>query len=190
MKIEKILIDLFPLTFKEFCFIFSQPYSDCIEKVNEFDEFSSDMAKRTFRRFNKYTFENCILVCLNDDKPAKCGSIDLTNLTKSETPLDQRICIETYLRSAYFNNQYSTCREKCPLECNTVNYIASSSSAAYPPESYKRLMDIYFNTSLSFKPTNSRFLNIKNIEERILSVNIFYKVTDLNNFESKNRFSK
>jgi len=176
MKIKKIIIGLFRLS-KEFCLFFRQPYSDCIEKVNELDEFASDMAKLTFRRFNKYTFEKCILICLNDDSSTKCDGIDLPELTNSVLSIEQRICIERYLMTAYLNNQYPTCREKCPLECKTVNYMISSSSAAYPSESYKRLMDIYFNTSLSFKPTNSRFLNIENIEERILAVNIFYKVT-------------
>jgi len=38
------------------------------------------------------------------------------------------------------------------------------------------ILEIYFNSSLSFKPNNSRFVNLTEHEDQILAVNIFYKV--------------
>ena len=134
------------------------------------------MAKRTFKHFKRYTQKNCILICLNDSGSRQCG-VDLPELNQTKLSLTDQICIDVFLRDAYMNSSFiTTCLEKCPIECNSVHYDVSSSSAAYPSESYKRFLDIYFNASVSFKPTNSRFVNITEHEDKILAVNIFYKV--------------
>jgi hypothetical protein len=84
---------------------------------------------------------------------------------------------DLFLRESYLNaSLIYGCKEQCPIECNSVNYEVRSSSAAYPSESYKHFLEIYFSSSLSFKLNNSRFVNLTEHEDKILAVNIFYKV--------------
>jgi len=114
-------------------------------------------------------------MCLNDEffrnKGVKLPEIQPTNNLPLQIENDQ------FLTSSYLNASFIySCMEKCPIECNSVNYEMRSSSAAYPSESLKRLLEIYFDSSLSFKPNNLRFLNLTEHEDKILAVNIFYKV--------------
>ncbi len=114
-------------------------------------------------------------MCLNDEffrnKGVKLPEIQPTNNLPLQIENDE------FLTSSYLNASFIySCMEKCPIECNSVNYEMRSSSAAYPSESLKRLLEIYFDSSLSFKPNNLRFLNLTEHEDKILAVNIFYKV--------------
>jgi len=131
---------------------------------------ASDTAKRTFRLFKKYTQKNCVIVCLDDIGFEKCKV--QRELHFSKISLIDQLCIETFLGRSYNSSLLSTCLEKCPIECNTVKYTLSASSAAYPSESFKRLMNIYFNALKSLS-----FANLSEHEDKILAVNIFYKVT-------------
>jgi len=154
---------------------FSLPYSNCTETVTDEADLASDTAKRTFKRFTKYTQDKCVLMCLNDEFFRNTG-VDLPEIQPINN-LTLQIANDVFLSQSYLNSSLIYgCKEKCPIECNSVNYEVRSSSAAYPSESYKRLLEIYFNSSLSFKPNNSRFVNLTEHEDKILAVNIFYKV--------------
>jgi len=161
-----------------FCFQisnFSHPYSNCTETVTAEEDLKSDRAKRTFKRFKKYTQDKCILMCLNDEFIIKYG----VELPEIQPIINRALQVnnDIFLRDSYLNpSLIYGCMEKCPIECNSVNYEVRSSSAAYPSESYKRILEIYFNSSLNFKPSDSRFLNLTEHEDKILAVNIFYKV--------------
>jgi len=114
-------------------------------------------------------------MCLNDQffiiHKKELPEIEPTN------NLTLQIENDKFITSSYYNSSLIYgCIEKCPTECNSVNYEVRSSSAAYPSESYKRLLEIYFSSSLSFKPSNSRFLNMIDHKHKILEVNVFYKV--------------
>jgi len=114
-------------------------------------------------------------MCLNDEFVIKNG-VDLTEIQPINN-VSYQIKNDLFLRESFSNaSLIYGCMEKCPLECNSVNYEMRSSSAAYPSDSYKRLLEIYFSSSLSFKPSNSRFVNLTEHEDKILAVNIFYKV--------------
>jgi hypothetical protein len=114
-------------------------------------------------------------MCLNDEFFRNYGD-DLPEIQPTNVVYYQ-IINDVFLRGSYLNaSLIYGCNEKCPIECNSVNYEVRSSSAAYPSESYKRILEIYFNSSLSFNPNNSRFLNMTKHEDKILAVNIFYKV--------------
>jgi len=114
-------------------------------------------------------------MCSNDLFVKRYG-VDLPEVKPTNALLLQ-IFNDIFLRESYSNaSLIYGCMEKCPIECNSVNYEVRSSSAAYPSESYKRLLEIYFSSSLSFNPNNSRFLNLTEHEDKILAVNIFYKV--------------
>jgi len=118
-------------------------------------------------------------MCLNDEFLIKHGK-GLPEIQQTEKDLGNQYDNDKFLRESYLNaNLIYGCMEKCPIECNSVNYEVRSSSAAYPSESYKRLLEIYFRSSLSFKPNNSKFLNLTEHEDKILAVNIFYKVDHL-----------
>ncbi len=114
-------------------------------------------------------------MCLNDEffrnNGVKLPEIEPTNNLTLQIANDEFL-IKSYLNASFI---YS-CMEKCPTECNSVNYEMRSSSAAYPSESLKRLLEIYFDSSVSFKPNNLRFLNLTEHEDKILAVNIFFKV--------------
>ncbi len=141
-------------------------------------ELASDTAKRAFRRFNRYTQNNCILMCLNDTISLNC-SVDLpeVKITYTKINVTDQICIDKQVRDLYMNASFIYgCMAKCPIECNTVDYKVSSSSAAYPSEAYKRLIDIYFNTAVNLNPEYSRFINMTEHEEKLLTVNVFFKV--------------
>jgi len=114
-------------------------------------------------------------MCLNDQFVI-LHKIELPEI-KPTYNLTLQIENDKFLRESFSNaSLIYGCMEKCPIECNSVNYEVRSSSAAYPSESYKRLLEIYFRSSLSFKPNNSKFLNLTEHEDKILAVNIFYKV--------------
>jgi hypothetical protein len=114
-------------------------------------------------------------MCLNDQFVIKNG-VDLTEI-QSINNVSYQIKNDLFLRESFSNaSLIYGCMEKCPIECNSVNYEVRSSSAAYPSESYKRLLKIYFNSSISFKRSNSRFVNLTEHEDKLLAVNIFYKV--------------
>ncbi len=114
-------------------------------------------------------------MCLNDVF-IKYTGLELPEIQPTNN-LSLQIVNDNFLRESYLNAiLIYGCKEKCPIECNSVNYEVRSSSAAYPSESYKRLLEIYFNSSLGFKPSNSRFVNLTEHEDKILAVNIFYKV--------------
>jgi len=115
-------------------------------------------------------------MCLND-KFVIIYDLELPEIQPTNN-LSLQIANDIFLNISYSNaSLIYSCMEKCPIECNSVNYEVRSSSAAYPPESYKRLLEIYFSSALSFNPnTNSRFLNLTEHEDKILAVNIFYKV--------------
>jgi len=114
-------------------------------------------------------------MCLNDEFVIKYG-VDLTEIQPINI-ISYQIKNDVFLRESFSNaSLIYGCMEKCPLECNSVNYEVRSSSAAYPSDSYKRLLEIYFNSSISFKPSNSRFVNLTEHEDKLLAVNIFYKV--------------
>jgi hypothetical protein len=114
-------------------------------------------------------------MCLNDQFVIKYG-VELPEIQPTHV-VHYQIINDGFLRESYLNaSLIYGCMEKCPSVCNSVNYEVRSSSAAYPSESYKRLLEIYFNSSLSFKPNNSRFVNLTEHEDKILAVNIFYKV--------------
>jgi len=114
-------------------------------------------------------------MCLNDQFVI-IHKIELPEIEPTNN-LTLQIENDKFITSSYYNaSLIYGCMEKCPIECNSVNYEVRSSSAAYPPESYKRLLEIYFSSSLSFKPSNSRFLNMVDHKDKILEVNVFYKV--------------
>jgi len=114
-------------------------------------------------------------MCLNDEFIINYG-LELTEIQPTYN-LSLQVINDEFLRQSYLNaSLIYGCMEKCPIECNSVNYEVRSSSAAYPSESYKRLLEIYFNSSLSFKPSNSRFVNLTEHEDKILAVNVYYKV--------------
>jgi hypothetical protein len=114
-------------------------------------------------------------MCLNDQF-IKYTGLELPEIQPTNN-LYLQIENDRFLRDSYLNSSLIYgCMENCPIECNSVNYEVRSSSAAYPSESYKRLLEIYFSSSLSFKPSNSRFSNLSEHEDKILAVNIFYKV--------------
>ncbi len=114
-------------------------------------------------------------MCLNDEFIRNYGE-ELPEIQPVNN-LKLQIKNDRFLRESFLNaSLIYGCMEKCPIECNSINYEVRSSSAAYPSESYKRLLEIYFKSSLSFKPNNSRFVNLTEHEDQILAVNIFYKV--------------
>ncbi len=118
-------------------------------------------------------------MCLNDQFVI-IHKIELPEI-KPTNNLSLQIENDKFLRESFSNaSLIYGCKEKCPIECSIVNYEVRSSSAAYPSESYKRLLEIYFSSSLSFKLNNSRFVNLTEHEDKILAVNIFYKVDPFN----------
>jgi len=118
-------------------------------------------------------------MCLNDKFVLRYG-VELPEIQPTNN-LTIQIENDVFLRESYLNaSLIYGCKEECPIECNSVNYEVRSSSAAYPSESYKRILEIYFNSSLSFNPNNLRFTNMTEHEDKILAVNIFYKVYLIN----------
>ena len=79
----------------------------------------------------------------------------------------------------FYNNtsQVVQCYEQCPIECNLVEYSLASTNGAYPTESYARLMKEFFGIYKLIDPNKYNFSNISDFEKKILSVNIFYRVT-------------
>ncbi len=119
-------------------------------------------------------------MCLNDEVYNKCQAdlpeIRDINQKVTDDLIDDQICVDTEKVNLYLNESFmSSCFDKCLIECKSVNYEVGASSAAFPTDSFKNNIDIYFTQKLMNNSNYSRFINISEHEKKILLVNIFYK---------------
>ena len=92
-----------------------------------------------------------------------------------------QVCIDNITRIFYDDStSVLSCLAQCPIECHLVEYSLSSSHAEYPTDAYKRILKDFLTTpTISNNPELFNVSNITELEKKILSVNVFYKVSVL-----------
>ena len=159
----------------------SHPYSNCTNTITNENELKSNLAKRTFRHFKRYTQTNCLLTCLNDFVVHSCNvSIsEFQEMYAQKKNVTDQLCIDVATRRYYeISTLVLSCLGQWPVECSLVEYSLASSYAAYPTVTYNRLMKANerFKVWDLLDPFLYDFSNISDFEKKILSANIFYKV--------------
>ena len=91
-----------------------------------------------------------------------------------------QVCIDN-ITPIFYDDSTSvlSCLAQCPIECHLVEYSLSSSHAEYPTDAYKRILEDFLKTPTIYNLKPLKFSNITELEKKILSVNVFYKVSVL-----------
>ena len=112
----------------------SAPYSNCLNDVNSF-QLNKELINFLQKENRAYTQDDCLYKCshLFALQESNCGCIsNLNNFSmncmsniynKQIIKKTMEQCVSTYLKEFRKNLQDVKCREYCPLECDSMNYI-------------------------------------------------------------------
>ena len=149
---------------------------DCIKNATNFDDMTSDLARRNFRFYETYSRKYCLLCCLNIYINEMCDcNISVYRIEDtSRYSLDDLKCIDNYSAQFYANDTLTLdCFEKCPPQCESASYSMSSSQATYPSKFYENLIQIFFDHWNGKKPHEYNFTKLDNMKDSSLAVNFF-----------------
>lgn len=150
------------------------PYSDCLSDVTSQDAYDSDLYKGVFLGLNETTYrkDTCFLLCLQKAIVSYCNCSDPSTpsppgQTHCTTETDFKCIVE--VKSVFVSKGLSKkCNDYCPVECDSVTYSTTVSTATYPTEFYSGWLqkDPMFN---KLKINGSSF------SSSILKLNVFYE---------------
>ena len=158
----------------------SNPYSDCIKEATKIESYDSRYYKAMFEILNMsaYRQKNCLRLCQQEYIKNKCNCLDasLPSIYKNLSfcsSISSIECVEKQ-RIEYFNNENYTslCLTDCPMECESVSYLLSTSISRYPSSYYTQYLKNKVNISSKF--VNNTFANDNNITKNIVFINVFY----------------
>jgi hypothetical protein len=152
-----------------------EPHGTCIENLGKHAIFNSYLFDYIVRYLNvTYSQQLCFNLCMQAIIQASC------NCSNAEMPLflngPKTICMLEHDLNCMFNalgdlDQQtidSKCMRECPLECDSIFYDTSFSTATYPSLYYRRLL-------LRNPKINSTGIKSHDIAKSVLKVNIFYE---------------
>ena len=112
------------------------PYSDCVKNVQSPSGYNSFYFKAIFNILNMtiYRQKICVRLCLQDYVKSHCNCTDasLPNIFQNKSGICNTLSLlscATAARVQYFNDPVASACEDCPLECDSVNYALSGSTA-------------------------------------------------------------
>ena len=138
----------------------SSPYSNCITDLTSGQNFGSVLSSyMTASGISTYDQPSCIQLCYQtvvqsncncyDPKYPSLGSMNTKCLSNSQVE-----CVKNATDSVFSQggSYLGICGFDCPIECNTIDYFLSSSSAYYPSQYYVSILNkkgllANFNTS-------------------------------------------
>lgn len=143
---------------REFVQRLSKPYNDCIKQNNL--DYISDLYQYFIRNNKTYLQKDCFEFCVEQEMIESCNcSVKLGNIVKCFDDFNKSKCI-TDIYYKYIQNKTkisSNCLTKCPIECDSINFIIQKSYVGSLPKEYFNfynisavlmndlvLMDIYY----------------------------------------------
>lgn len=158
-----------------------KPYSCCESNINNYD---SNLVKAIINTNISYRQIDCFDLCWQTRLAEKCKCYDLSrqivkyNLEPCLT-LEQLNCTFKGYQEFLNENLFSQCYKDCPLECESTQYITSTSFANFPS-------NVYADYLIS---NNSYYQNFtrESLQKSILALNIFYEDLRYQLFEEKEK---
>lgn len=149
----------------------AEPYSECLSRNGEDNNFNSIGYKDTLGTLGFYSQKWCLLNCslrLNNNYNLKiCQSLyKLEYLSFEECMLNQN----------NLSDFYPYCHEECPLDCEKVNLNIQTHIANYPSNSYGEWL--LANQSFLAKFPSNQSVSMEVLKQSILSISIYYESTN------------
>jgi len=161
---------------KTFSFKAPYPYSEC----HDLSKFSSEYYN-TLKTANKtYSQYDCTKLCLQKLIKEKCDCYwtRYINLDESIPPclnLTQLDCIFEQQNEIEFDE---SCLEQCPLECESVTYVAQLSSLDYPSSTLYTYLANNSEYLKSFLSSTGKNFSTDTAASYLVSINIFFPFTE------------
>ena len=163
------------------------PYNDCINEFNATKSYlNSTLYSRLLYEFNGTTYrqKNCLNLCYQTKIVRDCGCTDpkFTYPAQNETNTipyvkpcktnEQQKCLTESIKEYQSDSISEECSTYCKLECNSIYYSHSSSSASYPTRSYAKILSL---ESKIMKQLSKNASNFELLKYSILKLNVFYE---------------
>lgn len=147
-----------------------QPYSSCIDLTG----YTSEIYEFFIRNGKIYRQRDCHQLCLQKliNEACNCSMLiylEFQDVQECNSLLAIRCALNVIL--TFSNLLYEKCAEYCPLECETLRYKISYTTAGYPSDFG---IDNFRNMPVFRKYDPNRTLTNQQIRETILSVNIYF----------------
>ncbi|CAF0860551.1 unnamed protein product [Brachionus calyciflorus] len=168
----------------------SQPYSDCIENLDNIDSFDSEYYKKVFKSDLTYRQVDCFTAYIQEEIFKKCNCYNnfynvIYKDRKPCTTIQEIQCsVETYTLLSQTNFKIEI-KDKCPLECKTIKYNLIKSEGRYPSPAYGK--DLKNNPRIKRLFNNLTNITLEHLRENTLALNIYYetlKQTEIEEYES------
>jgi hypothetical protein len=158
----------------------AKPYSDCTSDLNDINSQDSILFKEILKSNESFSQSHCFDLCRQKYIIETCNCYD----TSTSRLFDSKPCMNATDLSCSLsvsmdflknNSKRNTCDSLCPIECNSVSYYLTVSSAKFPSKLYGKalLNDSIFNSKYGDKITT-----LEDLKENILSLNIYYDSFD------------
>ena len=117
------------MNYKDFYVKLGEPYNECKEDLKSKNSFDSDIFREMINSNITYAQWDCFNYLAFENSSKKCNcTANLTDIEKKciLPPGDKQCFFKSYIEY-YINSDYETRAEKCPLECNYIDYIITTS---------------------------------------------------------------
>ncbi len=152
------------------------PFSECTLNLTSVDSYSSDLYKMIMEKIGTYKKITCNKLCLQKEIEEKCNCSD--NTTPISYYDNKPACLDIYQLSCTlklyteFLSKAHAASCDCPTECDEVSFPYTVSVAPYPSPNYANIL--LKNPSILSKFLENESVTIRDLKEKLVSVNIFY----------------
>jgi hypothetical protein len=148
-----------------------EPYSEC----KDLNKFKSVLFNEIKKSNHKYRQKDCFDLCLQNIVIEKCNCYDLQfpkmfNSTPCLSKTEMN-CSESLSSEFLYYDLNKMCSSQCPLECDSITYDLSTSTANYPTRIYSKLVKKQSKIIRYFKNEEVTFDKLK---ESLLALDINY----------------
>ena len=164
---------------REFISRLGRPYSGCVDGTTS-ESYDSPLYQAIFNTLDQtvYRQKYCFKLCYQQSVVSLCSCYDPqypnafpnSSLTVCQTT-SQLFCMTNQQKVFETNgtNAFPNCTNNCPLECNSINYDLTLSTASYPTNFYLNwlLLQNTLTSKYSTKSNNS-------IQVSVAKINVFY----------------
>jgi hypothetical protein len=110
------------------------PYNDCVKDFSKFDLQSYPLVAELLNSNRTYRQSDCFDLCFNEQivKNCNCNSTLILVNEKCRNTTEMIKCIDNEEIKFYEKDVYNKCSPKCPLECDSIKFLITTSLADYP----------------------------------------------------------
>jgi hypothetical protein len=147
------------------------PYSECKE---DFGKFDSELYLFLTKSNRIYSQSDCFYVCIQKKLAlaCQCSYTWFPNLYDLQPCLDkiQSECVRKVVINM-IDNLKESCKNYCPLECNTITYTTAITSNRYPTQSYANVLLDKYDLKQRFNST--RNVTYEELKDNVLALNFY-----------------